>query len=84
MHKKYQSKITFLTQHFWLKRAPSRGKLLYKFMGGDFFFKFLKRDDFVNEFGKPRFTRLAPKKHIANKRKKKLLMLSALKSFFKK
>ena len=53
-------------------------------MGGDFFFKFLKRDDFVNEFGKPRFTRLAPKKHIANKRKKKLLMLSALKSFFKK
>ena len=37
MHNKYQYKITFLTQHFWLKRAPSKGKLLYKIMGGDFF-----------------------------------------------
>ena len=35
MHKKYQSKI--LTQRFWLKRAPSRGKLLYKIMGAIFF-----------------------------------------------
>ena len=37
MHKKYQSKITFLTQHFWLRRAPSSGKLLYKIMGAIFF-----------------------------------------------
>ena len=39
MHNKYQFKITFLTQFFWLKRAPSRGKLLYKIMGGAIFFQ---------------------------------------------
>ena len=53
MHKKYQSKIRFLTQLFWLKRVPSSEKnKVYKY-GGRFFFKFLKGGDFVNEFGKP-------------------------------
>ena len=53
MHKKYLSKISYLTQLFWLKRAPSKEKLLYKIMGGDFLKKFQKGGDFVNEFGKP-------------------------------
>ena len=53
MHKKYQSKIRFLTRLFWLKRVPSSGKLKYTNMGGDFFSHFLKGGDFVNVFGKP-------------------------------
>ena len=46
MHNKYQFEITFLTQLFWLKRAPLKGNSLYKIMGGRFFFKFLKRGRF--------------------------------------
>ena len=42
-------------QRFWLKRAPSRGKLLYRIMKSDFFSNFRKGGDFVNEFGKPWF-----------------------------
>ena len=55
MHNKYKFKITFLTQLFWLKRAPLKGNSLYKIMGGDFFSNFWKGGDFENKFGKPCF-----------------------------
>ena len=39
MHNKYQFKITFLIQLFWLKRAPLKGNSLYKIMEGAIFFQ---------------------------------------------
>ena len=64
MHNKYQSKITFLTQHFWLKRAPSKGKLLYKNMGGDFFLISEKGAILKMSLGNPDLDRLINKKVI--------------------
>ena len=57
MHDKYQFRITFLTQLFWLKRAPLKGNTLYKIMGGDFFLISDKGAILKMSFGNPGLTR---------------------------